>query len=791
MGIVNFSIDPRLVRELTEEMPLKVFVETGTYQGDSVAAVRPFFKVLHTVELDADLYEGAAERFRNADGVHVHHGDSARILRKLKPELERRAVLYWLDAHWCGPEIEGKPRGSPLVKELKAIGRLSKSDVVLIDDARLFMAPPPPPADADEWPTLGEVLSSLSSLSSVHELIVIDDVITFAPKRVIERLRRFARAAAVDLHEELKTSQQLTKQLDWIGSLIEKLPDRTASERRKAGADLGRRMQNVTQSITSVKAELSEQGTSYAGQLDEFSGVLLAIERQLREKRSEDQTLLGELRETVQALQEDNGDVRGLDQTRVRELVDGLEALRADLELQGAMGERVEQLSDGLGAIRTGVEELKGESKESTEILERSLRNEMEPLKLRLEVMREQTDAVEGNFQVMSDRLAEIEKLAQTDLLRENAEDVNDRLATVSAQLERMQRQMGLLVGPRRARLRRWRRLKNATRTVLAPFAVLAVPFRAIGRIPFLQRWRVHMGVYLSRLRPHPKLGKLDHHPPIAVQVPKRYRRPVKLSDPPTMSIVTPSYNQGEFIEATIVSVLEQWYPRLTYVVQDGGSTDETKSILENWGSALHRWEMRPDDGHAHGVNLGFEGTTGEIMAWLNSDDILMPGALAYVARYFERHPKVDAIYGHRVLIDDRGREIGRWVMPRHSDKILSWADYVPQETLFWRRSLWDRIGGNLDQSWPFALDWDLLVRFVEADARMVRVPRFLGGFRVHPAQKTSAIAATQGADEMNRIRMRMLGREPSRQEIGHAIRWYLRRHVVLHKLYRAHLLRY
>ena len=95
-------------------------------------------------------------------------------------------------------------------------------------------------------------------------------------------------------------------------------------------------------------------------------------------------------------------------------------------------------------------------------------------------------------------------------------------------------------------------------------------------------------------------------------------------------------------------------------------------------------------------------------MAYLNSDDLLLPGALSYVARFLHNHPEVDLVYGHRVLIDELGREIGRQVIPRHSDRVLSWADFIPQETAFWRRAAWDRAGGTIDESFRYAIDWDL-----------------------------------------------------------------------------------
>jgi hypothetical protein len=172
-------------------------------------------------------------------------------------------------------------------------------------------------------------------------------------------------------------------------------------------------------------------------------------------------------------------------------------------------------------------------------------------------------------------------------------------------------------------------------------------------------------------------------------------------------------------------------------------------------------------------------------MAWLNSDDLLLPGALAHVAQFFNEHPDVDVVYGHRILIDENDQEVGRWLLPKHDNAVLSWADYVPQETLFWRRRIWDKVGGRVDESFRFAMDWDLLVRFREAGARFHRLPRFLGAFRVHAQQKTSAAISDIGHVEMARIRKRTLGRDTTSVEIRKAILPYLMRQVVADLGYR------
>jgi len=171
-------------------------------------------------------------------------------------------------------------------------------------------------------------------------------------------------------------------------------------------------------------------------------------------------------------------------------------------------------------------------------------------------------------------------------------------------------------------------------------------------------------------------------------------------------------------------------------------------------------------------------------MAWLNSDDLLLPGSLATVARYFVEHPEVDAIYGHRIIIDEDGDEVGRWVLPPHEDEVLRWADYVPQETLFWRRSLWERAGGRIDDGLRFAIDWDLLLRFLEAGATIVRLPRFLGCFRVHDDSKTVSGLYEQGEAEMALLRERVHGRRVDHEEIWRHVCSYVHRAHALQQFY-------
>ena len=287
------------------------------------------------------------------------------------------------------------------------------------------------------------------------------------------------------------------------------------------------------------------------------------------------------------------------------------------------------------------------------------------------------------------------------------------------------------------------------------------------------------------------RIFKLKNYEPRPLKVPGAYTRTRPPQAAPKISVVTPNLNQGPFLEATIRSVIDQGYPNVEYIVQDGCSTDESIDVLKQFDDRIAHWVSEPDKGQANAINLGMRHATGEIMAYLNSDDILLPGSLSYVARYFDRHPEVDVVYGHRVLIDEEGADIGRWVLPPHDDHILAYVDYVPQETMFWRRSIWDKVDSRLDEAFHFAMDWDLILRFREAGAKFHRLPRFLGAFRISADNKTTKLLETVGRRDMEILRKRVLGRIPDDREIHQVIRPYLKRHWVFDKLYLAGVLRY
>lgn len=313
-----------------------------------------------------------------------------------------------------------------------------------------------------------------------------------------------------------------------------------------------------------------------------------------------------------------------------------------------------------------------------------------------------------------------------------------------------------------------------------------------VGKFVFhLTYWRRNMAhlrsiLLRSTLRLHgQELGILRQHRGRPIKI-ERFpvQRPEGLQLP-SISIVTPSFNQGHTLGSTIESVLRQNYPRIEYAVVDGGSTDETREILLRYKSNLTYCVSEPDRGQADAIAKGFARLHGDIMSYLNSDDVLMPGTLSFVGEYFATHPNVDVIYGHRVIVDDHGEEVGRWILPRHDDNAIRHFDYVPQETLYWRRSIYEKVGG-VNPAFQFAMDWDLLLRFIAAGARIRRVPYFLACFRIHPKQKTQTLLDTIGERE----RLRLLAREhpkgynpESRQRREH---WYRLRSSVCATLLKA-----
>jgi glycosyltransferase involved in cell wall biosynthesis len=221
----------------------------------------------------------------------------------------------------------------------------------------------------------------------------------------------------------------------------------------------------------------------------------------------------------------------------------------------------------------------------------------------------------------------------------------------------------------------------------------------------------------------------------------------------PLISVVTPSFNQGGFIERTLRSVLCQDYPRVEYIVVDGLSSDATHAVLERLGTAVDVLIRERDGGLADALNKGFVRSNGEILAYLNADDSYAdPGVLTRVADYFETHPDAEVLFGRRVVVDEGGYFISRWPFVPFDGPTLRRVDFIPQECCFWRRSIWERVGGSFDRKLRFAVDYDLWLRFLACGTRFLAVNDPFGLFRQHRAQKSQARWQEEGWPEVKRL---------------------------------------
>jgi glycosyltransferase involved in cell wall biosynthesis len=183
----------------------------------------------------------------------------------------------------------------------------------------------------------------------------------------------------------------------------------------------------------------------------------------------------------------------------------------------------------------------------------------------------------------------------------------------------------------------------------------------------------------------------------------------------PKITIITPNYNLGEYLEQTILSILNQNYPNLEYIIIDGGSTDNSLEIIKKYEKHLAYWVSEPDKGMYEAIQKGFNRSTGDIMGWLNSDDMLTPNGLFTLAEIFSTFSNIHWVQGRPVSWDEKGRLIDVGMLKRWNKYHFYIGKYqwIQQESTYWRRELWDKAGGKLNTNLRLAGDFELWLRFL------------------------------------------------------------------------------
>ena len=235
----------------------------------------------------------------------------------------------------------------------------------------------------------------------------------------------------------------------------------------------------------------------------------------------------------------------------------------------------------------------------------------------------------------------------------------------------------------------------------------------------------------------------------------------------PRISLVTPVRNSAPYIEQTFHSVFSQNYPHLEYFVIDGGSTDGTIDIIKKHESRISGWLSEPDNGMYDALNKGFARTSGEIMGWISATDILQPGGLNVVASVFQQFPEIEWITGRPAYINERAQTcqvnpVPRWSRIRF---LAGFNRHIQQESTFWRRSLWQKAGGRMEDKLRMGGDFELWVRFFR-HARLYSVDALIGAFRGHEAS-----LGLQRLDECHDIHDQIINAELQRISHGSVLR--------------------
>jgi glycosyltransferase involved in cell wall biosynthesis len=208
----------------------------------------------------------------------------------------------------------------------------------------------------------------------------------------------------------------------------------------------------------------------------------------------------------------------------------------------------------------------------------------------------------------------------------------------------------------------------------------------------------------------------------------------------PLVTIVTPSYNQGKFIEETILSVLKQDYPNIEYIIIDGKSTDNTVDVIKKYEDKITYWESEKDEGQTHAIIKGFNKAKGKYITWLCSDDVIEPSMISISVAILEANPDVVLTYGNRTRYDAKSNIIGSQLCSQFRPWYLKWGFSIPQETSLIRKEAYDSCGG-LDISLHMAMDFDLFCKLSKV-GKILHLPVYFGRFRSHHVNKSSVFSS-------------------------------------------------
>lgn len=205
---------------------------------------------------------------------------------------------------------------------------------------------------------------------------------------------------------------------------------------------------------------------------------------------------------------------------------------------------------------------------------------------------------------------------------------------------------------------------------------------------------------------------------------------------PLSISIITPSYNQATYLEQTIQSVINQNYPFIEYIIIDGGSTDGSVDIIKKYGSYIYYWVSEKDNGQSEAINKGLKLATGDIVCWLNSDDLFEPNTLNTVAQFFNENLDIKFVYGDGIIFYEDRKKRNSYCKPGNIDKtVLSYCDPLQQPSTFWRGEIHNEIG-FIDESLCYTMDWDFFMR-IALKYDIHYLPIYFSSYRIHDAHKT------------------------------------------------------